>query len=82
MKIQKIPNLGKYIGSLRKSAKQTNAYRNLIKDRDNTEIIKIRNQKANITDTEEIQKAIMIYFQVQYSTILEDLKEMANGMES
>ena len=43
--------------------------------RDNIQIIKIRNEKGNITtDTEEIQRITRSYFENLYSTKLENVK--------
>ena len=47
------------------------------RQRENTEINKIRNEKGDITtDTEEIQRIIRYYYKSQYATKLENVKEM------
>ena len=64
-------------GSLRKWTKQTNLYPNYPKGRENSQINKVVNEKGDIiTDTEEIQRIIMSYFKIPYSSKLENLNEM------
>ena len=47
------------------------------KQRENTQINKIRNEKGDITtDTEEIQRIIRSYYKSLYATKLENVKEM------
>ena len=48
------------------------------KQRENTQINKIRNEKGDITGTEEIQRIIRSFFRKLYSTKLENLQEMDN----
>ena len=45
------------------------------RQRDNIQINKIRNEKEDITDTEEIQRIIRSYIQSLYSTKLEDFNK-------
>ena len=42
--------------------------------------IKIRNEKGDITETEEIKKTIRIYYKSLHSTKLENLDEMGDTM--
>jgi hypothetical protein len=45
------------------------------RQRDNIQINKIRNEKEDVTDTEEIQRIIRSYIQSLYSTKLEDFNK-------
>ena len=49
--------------------------------RDSIQINKIRNEKGDITETEEIQKIIRSYYKSLYSTQLENLEEMDNFLD-
>ena len=52
------------------------------RQRKNIQINKIRNETGEITtDTEEIQRIIRSYFENQYSTKLENIKEMDNFLD-
>ena len=46
------------------------------RQRDNIQINKIRNEKEDVTDTEEIQRIIRSYFKSLYSTNLEIFHKM------
>jgi hypothetical protein len=50
--------------------------------RDSIQINKIRNEKGDITKTEEIQKIIRSYYKSLYSTKLENLDEMGDFLDT
>ena len=49
--------------------------------RENIHINKIRNEKGDITDTEEIQRIIRSYYENLYSIKLENVKEMDSFLD-
>ena len=52
------------------------------RQRENTKINKIRNEKGNITtDPEEIQRIVRSYDKSLYATKLENMKEMDNFLD-
>jgi hypothetical protein len=73
------------VGSLRKSTRyinQTNLARLTRGHRDSILIIKIRNEKGDITrEHEEIQNIIRSYYKGLYSAELENLDEMKNFLD-
>ena len=52
-------------------------FKQIKRQRENTQINKIRNEMGNITtDTEEIQRMITSYYKSLHATKLENVKEM------